>query len=577
LIDNDTNNLEDVFIQDTLIQVTKRVSIASDFTQGNGISNFRVISGDGRYVAFQSTATNLVTGDTNSVRDVFIRDLILEITSRVSVASGGDQGNLSTDQLPTLSYDGRYVAFQSMASNLVSNDTNGAWDVFVHDRISGSTTRVSVNSDGIQGDGSSGYPSISSDGRFIAFQSVANNLVLDDTNNTGDIFLHDRGLGVIAPQRPIILLPGMGASANWLCFLFEQSCDDPNMWNWMPTAEDVYEILINNLEQADYTRANYYLSVFFYDWRRPLAENAESLRDHISAVRSVTGVDQVDLIGHSMGGLVSRAYIQSNMYNYDVTHLITLGSPHMGSAKSYPYWEVAYFYQVGTVESIGFNILMRRWLPFWQSLPPVLAMRDIIPSFRDILYLSDYLYDEEIGDQVIPEADMIHRNENLAALFDNLDVLFERTDVSTFAGQSVITTERFFVHTPAWWLWPNWDDGEPNWDRDDEFASSFGDGTVLASSALLPDSAHIYAFVGVDHGGLPNNSDVIDTIFETLGIPTPLLDTAPALITESSNVYLILAMDGNIQTTITDSLGQVVGPGSRKPFSNHLYNNSCEL
>ena len=377
------------------------------------------------------------------------------------------------------------------------------------------------------------------------------------------------GMDFIGEQteiRPIILIPGMSASANWACFLFEQTCDNPAAWHWMPTesmpiALDYYSTLISNLAQAGYTTANNYLTVFFYDWRRPLSENALVLRDRIAEVKTATGANQVDLIGHSMGGLVSRAYIQSDFYNYDVAHLITLGSPHMGAVKSYPYWEAAYFYQANPIESLGFNILLRRWLPIWGDLPTVFGLRTIVPSLRDILYLSDYIYDEENGDQVISEAEMIHRNVNLAALNDDLPLLFARTDVSTFAGQSVSTSARFYVHPPGWWMWPNWDDGEPNWDRENVFMSTFGDGTVLSSSALLPPPAHTLEFVGVDHGGLPNNTEVIGAIFETLEILlTPLKNTS-SLNALSSDTILVLALDGKTQTTVTDSLGQMVGPG----------------
>ena len=115
-------------------------------------------------------------------------------TTRVSVASDGAQGN-GYSYHPSISADGRYVAFESDASNLVSGDTNGARDVFVHDRQGGGTTRVSVASDGAQGNGGSAHPSISADGRYVAFQSDASNLVSGDTNGWSDIFVYDRQTG----------------------------------------------------------------------------------------------------------------------------------------------------------------------------------------------------------------------------------------------------------------------------------------------------------------------------------------------------------------------------------------------
>jgi Tol biopolymer transport system component len=173
---------------------TTRVSVASNGAQGNGDSFSSSISADGRYVAFHSIASNLVSGDTNGAWDVFVHDRQSGQTTRVSAASNGAQGNGDSES-PSISADGRYVAFSSDASNLVSGDTNGAWDVFVHDRQSGQTTRVSAASNGAQGNGDSESPSISADGRYVAFSSDASNLVSGDTNGAWDVFVHDRQSG----------------------------------------------------------------------------------------------------------------------------------------------------------------------------------------------------------------------------------------------------------------------------------------------------------------------------------------------------------------------------------------------
>jgi len=129
---------------------TTRVSVASDGAQGNDYSYSPSISADGRYVAFDSSASNLVSGDTNGARDVFVHDRQGGGTTRVSVTSDGAQGGTGSWN-PSISADGRYVAFYSGASNLVSGDTNGTDDVFVHDGQTGQTTRISVASDGSQG------------------------------------------------------------------------------------------------------------------------------------------------------------------------------------------------------------------------------------------------------------------------------------------------------------------------------------------------------------------------------------------------------------------------------------------
>ena len=200
LVRGDTNGVEDIFVRDRKSGRTTRLSVDSHGRQASGGSWFPAISADGRYVAFQSLASNLVRGDTNRLSDVFVRDLATGRTTRVSVASHGRQARCGADSCestsPALSAHGRYVAFQSSATNLVPRDTNRLGDVFVHDRRTGTTSRVSVRSDGKQAAGDrtntgSNAPAISADGRYVAFHSLDTNLVARDTNRTGDIFVRD--------------------------------------------------------------------------------------------------------------------------------------------------------------------------------------------------------------------------------------------------------------------------------------------------------------------------------------------------------------------------------------------------
>jgi len=177
-------------------QTTVRVSVASDGTEGNDVSMGSALSADGRFVAFDSAATDLVAADTNGVSDVFVHDRQTGATERVSVASGGAQGDGSSGLIgfafpPALSADGRFIAFISSATSLVAGDTNGATDVFVHDRQTGTTERVSVASGGRQGNGFSAGPVLSADGRFVAFHSTATNLVAGDANGAYDVFVHE--------------------------------------------------------------------------------------------------------------------------------------------------------------------------------------------------------------------------------------------------------------------------------------------------------------------------------------------------------------------------------------------------
>ncbi|MCL4261997.1 MAG: PD40 domain-containing protein [Anaerolineae bacterium] len=194
LVGNDMNSTLDVFVHDQQTGQTNRVSVASDGTEGNDRSYRPSISANGRYIAFFSNASNLVSGDTNGVGDIFVHDRETGQTDRVSIASDGMEGN-EQSLLPTISADGRYIAYDSYASNLVSGDMNSAWDVFVHDRLTGQTNRVSIASDGSEGNDASITPSISADGRYIAYDSYASNLVADDTNGKADVFVYDRQTG----------------------------------------------------------------------------------------------------------------------------------------------------------------------------------------------------------------------------------------------------------------------------------------------------------------------------------------------------------------------------------------------
>ena len=196
----DTNGLYDIMVRDRQLGATECESLStSGSTTGDDFSVKPSISGDGRYVAFQSAATNLVAGDTNGVADVFVRDRQTGTTERVSVDSAGNQGNSTSGTFGfTISADGRYVAFESAASNLVPGDTNGTSDVFLRDRQLGTTVRVSVaTGTGAQGNLGSYYPFISGDDRYVAFDSMATNLVPGDTNGVNDSFVYDRQTGVV--------------------------------------------------------------------------------------------------------------------------------------------------------------------------------------------------------------------------------------------------------------------------------------------------------------------------------------------------------------------------------------------
>jgi hypothetical protein len=194
LVDDDTSVMNDIFVHDRKTGETTRVSVNSEGGEANGGSQVPAMSADGRSVVFISGATNLVAGDTNGFDDIFVHDRRTGVTTRVSVASAGNETD-SGSTSPAISANGRIVAFMSPATNLVPDDTNEVDNIFVHDRHTGLTTRVSVNSEGIQANSISDGPTLSANGRFVAFNSAATNLVPNDTNGTFDAFVHDRRTG----------------------------------------------------------------------------------------------------------------------------------------------------------------------------------------------------------------------------------------------------------------------------------------------------------------------------------------------------------------------------------------------
>jgi Tol biopolymer transport system component len=216
----------DVFVHDRATRTTTAASVNSSGQLGiyphpDVGSNYPALSADGRFVAFDSTATNF---DASAERGVFVHDRVTGQTTRVSVSSAGVPGNnaegLTGD--PAISADGRFVAFWSGSTNLVPGDTNRQADVFVRDRATATTTRVSVSSSDAEANGSSRLAAISADGRFVGFDSFASNLVPSDTNQVNDVFLRDRATGTttrLSVDRDGGQQPAISADGRFVAFV----------------------------------------------------------------------------------------------------------------------------------------------------------------------------------------------------------------------------------------------------------------------------------------------------------------------------------------------------------------------
>lgn len=227
LVAGDTNGRGDLFVADRVAGTVTLVTVSSDEIQhGNSVGRFD-LSGNGRFVAFECGDDSLVSGDTNGEFDILVRDLQEGTTERVSIRTDGMQAN-DYSLYPSISYDGRYVAFQSNATNLVNSDGNAATDVFVRDRLSGITTIESVSSGALEGNDRSYEPSLSDDGGTIAFSSDATDLVAGDTNGNTDVFVRNRLSGTIVkasvdsggtPSTGGSLMPELSGNGKVVAFL----------------------------------------------------------------------------------------------------------------------------------------------------------------------------------------------------------------------------------------------------------------------------------------------------------------------------------------------------------------------
>ncbi|MGH9247123.1 MAG: TolB family protein [Acidimicrobiales bacterium] len=195
LVPGDTNGKLDVFVRDMVAGVTTRLS-ESDGQESDGESTRPILSGDGRYVVFQSDASNLVPGDTNGKSDIFRVDVATGTIVRASVTHRG--GNINgISQRPWISHDGRYVSFQTPAGNVVPGDTNARYDVFLRDLTVGTTVRVSMRHDGTPTTGECTRGVVSGDGRYVAATCADTRIVPGDTNRDMDVFLWNLQTGAV--------------------------------------------------------------------------------------------------------------------------------------------------------------------------------------------------------------------------------------------------------------------------------------------------------------------------------------------------------------------------------------------
>jgi Tol biopolymer transport system component len=227
LVPADTNQAADIFVYDRQSTRTERISVASDGAQANAFSARPAISADGRVVAFESLASNLSPGDTNASADIFVHDRLTGETSRVSVNIHGEEAN-GWSEAASISGNGRWVTFLSTASNLFPGDANGLRDAFLYDRLTGLQQRISIGPNGEDADGETYTAAINALGTGVVFISSASNLVATDTDSQPDVFLYSLGdfrTRLIAPAQPADL-PSLSAHGLWVSYLAPTALQD---------------------------------------------------------------------------------------------------------------------------------------------------------------------------------------------------------------------------------------------------------------------------------------------------------------------------------------------------------------
>jgi Tol biopolymer transport system component len=311
-------------------QTTERASISSRGVVGNNWSQPGSVSADGRYVAFYSYSSNLVIGDTNGYADVFLRDRLDGVTSRISVSSGGAEGNGASIG-GWMSLDARYVSFSSQASNLVPGDTNGKEDAFVRDRISGTTELISKNTAGIIGDGSSWAGPITPDGRFVTFLSDSSNMVTGAAGGHYQVFVRDRTNGT----TEIASVSTGGIAGNGYCSDVGISADGQLI---------VFLSTSDNLVVGD---TNFSQDAFIHDRRRRITERvsvgaggAEADGDTRAVALSGNGrfvafaCDGTNLVANAPPGRVNLYVRDLQLGLTELESIATDGSPGNGDCES---------------------------------------------------------------------------------------------------------------------------------------------------------------------------------------------------------------------------------------------------
>lgn len=357
-------------------------------------------------------------------------------------------------------------------------------------------------------------------------------------------------------RLPVIFIPGFTGSFN-LPVLLDWRGPTLNGWNFPPFV-DYGKTLLQTFTQAGYRR-NRDLFVAFYDWRKPVEESARNyLVPWIDRAKKAAGADKVILIGHSMGGLVARSYIQSSAYRNDVDRLITLGTPHRGSAEAYTAWAGAEPHADETLRTIFAVYLwyLRHAHPLQTELDPVKTIHTQVPGVRDLLPIDDYLLAGN-PPQLKPVTSMVSRNlwGEMVNQPASVATLTKRVPVTTITGVGFNTLSTILVGPPPTDHPLRYADGVPLTRQYD----SQGDGTVLQRMAIVPQANNLPS-IPVSHGALPDSPQALALVFSEVGVAPPVLGTVPAAALPSPTPRLVIMTASPITVEVEVPSGPPLPP-----------------
>lgn len=319
------------------------------------------------------------------------------------------------------------------------------------------------------------------------------------------------------PTNKVIVIPGVEGSWNQDALVNCKLDGYAGDWVLLQVAAAVYNPLLSSLDYAGWD-----VSVYNYDWRKQIVDHVPGLDSYVNGL--ITENERVDIVGHSMGGLVGRAYLEEKKTQSQVETFVTAGTPHRGTALAYPAWAAGELWKENLLDWFYVTFMQRRCQQL-RGLGEREAIRYAFPGTQNLLPISNYLVNHKTG-QSIPEADMSIRNNWLPTEFSSP---YFGVQIGTLSGKGKATLEKIEVKEPNKFFNKigDWEDGRPT----KKINSKLGDGAVLNNSSIIDGADN--RLVNKDHIGLVSSMAGVSEILDLLGAPNAIPAFADRIAPES--------------------------------------------